>query len=352
MNELLRQIESISGCRDRELLALSLVSTLKTVFSPHAVRLCRLGANNDASSSVVIVAEATNEGVELFEGIGKEERAEPISENPLIAAAANETHPVWSASDNRNDCVFPLPEAGSSSISALAVLGLPPLGQAERDALEQFVKIYVNFIGLLDYSERDTLTGLLNRKTFDEAFDRLLSSIPVEIEDDQREERRGGRPVEEPRWIGVVDIDHFKRVNDTYGHLFGDEVLLRVANVMKAVFRRTDRLFRFGGEEFVVMLQPTPEEHVMNVFDRFRQTLEKHDFPQIGQITCSLGFTRVDPSAAPTDILGRADQALYFAKEHGRNQTVNFDQLVADGLITVQQAEAVQTDADLDALFD
>jgi diguanylate cyclase (GGDEF)-like protein len=352
MNELLRQVESISACRDRDLLAVSLVSTLKTVFGPSFVRLCRLSPNASPESQVVIIAEASCTGVELCEGIGKDERTEPLADNPLIAAAVRDAKPVWKSADAHSHCVFPLPDAGNTTICALAVMGLPALVQSEREALEQFVKIYVNFIGLLDYSERDTLTGLLNRKTFDEAFDRMLASIPAEVARGPDDERREGRPVEEPRWIGVIDIDHFKRVNDTYGHLFGDEVLLRVANVMKTVFRRSDRLFRFGGEEFVVMLQPTPDAHVLKVFDRFRQMLEKHEFPQIGQITCSLGFTRVDPAAAPTDILGRADQALYFAKEHGRNQTLNFEELVEQGLIVVQQAEAAQTDADLDALFD
>lgn len=351
MNELLRQVESISACRDRDLLAISLVSTLKTVFRPGAVRLCRLSANADAEPQVTIVVAASDAGVEFREKAGEDERGEPLAAHPLIAAAARDAKPVWKIGATHSDCVFPLPDAGHSTLCILAVMGLPPLVQVEREALEQFVKIYVNFIGLLDYSERDSLTGLLNRKTFDEAFDRMLARIPVDVALEPPAERRSGRPAEEPRWIGVIDIDHFKRVNDTYGHLFGDEVLLRVANVMKTVFRRTDRLFRFGGEEFVVMLQPTPQEHVFNIFDRFRQTLEKHEFPQIGQITCSLGFTRVDPAAAPTDILGSADQALYFAKEHGRNQTRNFEQLVAEGLIVLQQAEATQTGPDLDALF-
>ena len=351
MNELLRQVESISACRDRDLLAISLVSTLKTVFRPGTVRLYRLSSNVGTESQVTIVVAASDAGVEFREKAGEDERGEPLAAHPLIAAAARDSRPVWKIGATHSDCVFPLPDAGNSTLCILAVMGLPPLVQVEREALEQFVKIYVNFIGLLDYSERDSLTGLLNRKTFDEAFDRMLASIPVEAALEPLEERRGERPLNDPRWIGVIDIDHFKRVNDTYGHLFGDEVLLRVANVMKTVFRRTDRLFRFGGEEFVVMLQPTPQEHVFNIFDRFRQMLEKHEFPQIGQITCSLGFTRVDPAAAPTDILGSADQALYFAKEHGRNQTRDFEQLVAEGLIVLQQAEATQTGPDLDALF-
>jgi diguanylate cyclase (GGDEF)-like protein len=151
----------------------------------------------------------------------------------------------------------------------------------------------------------------------------------------------------------VVDVDHFKRVNDSFGHLFGDEVLLRMGELMRKTFRGGDRLFRFGGEEFVVILNAADEKLAAASFNRFRISVENHEFPQVGQVTCSIGFTAVSAMDVPTDVVGRADEALYFAKEHGRNQVCCYEQLVAEGAIEKPApAEApVADDFDIDALF-
>jgi diguanylate cyclase (GGDEF)-like protein len=134
-------------------------------------------------------------------------------------------------------------------------------------------------------------------------------------------------------WLAVIDIDKFKRINDNFGHLFGDEVLLRVAEVMKKTFRASDKLFRFGGEEFIVLLRFVTAENAHLVFDRFRQAVEHHEFPQVGQVTCSMGYIQIDPSLSPAEILGRADEALYFCKGNGRNQINRYETLVQTGLI-------------------
>lgn len=214
------------------------------------------------------------------------------------------------------------------------------------------VRIYGNHVRLLDYSELDSLTRLLNRKTFDETFDRLLQAHPVEeMHGDIQVERRqhdDGAP-----WLGVIDIDHFKRINDTFGHLFGDEVLLRIADLMRKTFRSEDRLFRFGGEEFVVILNAEDEEHAVRGLERFREAVESHEFPQVGKVTCSIGMTAISSRDVPTDVVGRADEALYFAKEHGRNQVACYEDLVAEGAIAAPVAnEAPAVDFDIDSLFE
>ena len=215
------------------------------------------------------------------------------------------------------------------------------------------VRMYCNQLKLLDYSELDTLTRLLNRKTFDETFDRLLTSSDMDEPEDGFDDRRDHLDEGTPAWLCVIDIDHFKRVNDSFGHLFGDEVLLRMGELMRRTFRGGDRLFRFGGEEFVVILNAADEALASVSFNRFRTSVEKHEFPQVGTVTCSIGFTAVSSMDAPTDVVGRADEALYYAKEHGRNQVCCYERLVVESKIAKPTAaEApVEEDFDIDALF-
>jgi len=235
----------------------------------------------------------------------------------------------------------------------LAYEASPVVSTVYNEIVASLARMYGNQISLLDYSELDTLTRLLNRKTFDETFDRLLTVATQEQSEDGLAERRIAPEEQSPAWLCVVDIDHFKRVNDSFGHLFGDEVLLRMGELMRKTFRGGDRLFRFGGEEFVVILNAADEALAAAGFDRFRMSVENHEFPQVGKVTCSIGFTGVSQRDVPTDVVGRADEALYFAKEHGRNQVCCYERLVVEGAISAPAAaEASHTsDFDIDALF-
>jgi diguanylate cyclase (GGDEF)-like protein len=195
--------------------------------------------------------------------------------------------------------------------------------------IQGILSVYRNFQNIIDYSERDSLTGLLNRKTFDEKFSRMLAVALPETPQDQPERRhQHGGPI--GHWLAVVDIDHFKRVNDRFGHLYGDEVLILVANLLRSSFRAQDRVFRFGGEEFVVLLRSSCLEDARKIFERFRCNVEQHEFPQLGKVTVSLGFASIS-NESPVVILGHADQALYFAKARGRNQICYYDELVQRG---------------------
>ncbi|AVO50742.1 GGDEF domain-containing protein [Melaminivora suipulveris] len=198
-----------------------------------------------------------------------------------------------------------------------------PFKRHQRDVITAVFMVYQNYQSLLDYSERDALTGLLNRKTFDEQFARKSAGA-------QNAAAPGAQPVSD--WLAVVDIDHFKQVNDRFGHLYGDEVLILVANRLRSQFRSQDRIFRFGGEEFVVLLRASTLEQARQALDRLRAAIAGHEFPQVGQITVSIGFAAAH-GGAPVEILGRADQALYHAKEHGRDQVCYYDDLLASGAL-------------------
>ena len=215
-----------------------------------------------------------------------------------------------------------------------------------ENLISGFIHVYSNFLGVLQDSERDPLTGLLNRKTFDARFSEYLLSAANEVHSTKIENENNKRHPQagQSHWIGLLDIDHFKNINDTYGHIYGDEVLLLFTDLMRKVFRNSDLLFRFGGEEFVVFIVDAKKQDALNAFDRFRKELEVFEFPQVGKATVSIGVTEIDIHSHPSSLLEEADKALYYAKDHGRNQVCEYHELVAAGKI---KPRIIKNDIDL-----
>ncbi|MBF0108597.1 MAG: diguanylate cyclase [Magnetococcales bacterium] len=159
----------------------------------------------------------------------------------------------------------------------------------------------------------DPLTNTLGRE-------KLLATLNREIADVAKNPQRESL-------IAMVDIDYFKKINDTYGHLAGDRVLIEVTRFIKANLRPTDLVFRYGGEEFVLFLSNTSLSRAGNLLDRLRQRLSSYEisttplsFPLT--ITASFGVTRLTPHESVQDQLERADGAMYQAKKQGRNCVV------------------------------
>ena len=200
-----------------------------------------------------------------------------------------------------------------------------------RKLVHGFAAIYRNFTGVLRDAERDTLTGLKNRRTFDENIGRIVGAAAGARRGDTTERRHHADA--ELHWLAICDIDHFKRINDTYGHIFGDEVLLLFAAIMRKTFRAEDLLFRYGGEEFLAVLAPTSAERAAQAFERFRAAIEAFAFPPVGRVAVCVGDVPILADDVSSEVLGRADTALYYVKSHGRNGVRSFDELVAQGLL-------------------
>ncbi|MFA5941961.1 MAG: GGDEF domain-containing protein [Sinimarinibacterium sp.] len=184
----------------------------------------------------------------------------------------------------------------------------------EGRVIQALVRLYVNFKELLAASEQDRLTGLLNRRSFDAQLARVAeASMGVPAADGE-----GALQY----WLALLDVDHFKSINDRFGHLFGDEVLLLLARLLRQCFRGEDRCFRYGGEEFAVILAPTSQQGALKALERLRQLVETYAFPRVGQVTVSLGCAAMSPGLAAMDVIDRADRSLYEAKRSGRNQVV------------------------------
>jgi diguanylate cyclase (GGDEF)-like protein len=140
---------------------------------------------------------------------------------------------------------------------------------AEIHALKAITRVCENFYAVLSCCEKDSLTGLYNRRTYDQKLSNLLQrqyrnqKISRQLENENRKEDLKGSS-----WLAVVDIDLFKRVNDKFGHIYGDEVLLILSQLMQKSFRHNDLLFRFGGEEFLLIFEPTSKAKVIHVLEK------------------------------------------------------------------------------------
>lgn len=157
----------------------------------------------------------------------------------------------------------------------------------------------------------DQLTGVYNRNY-------MMRQMPASI----AAAERYGRPLS----VVAVDIDHFKSINDSYGHLYGDQVLKGFAKIMSDGIRKEDYVFRYGGEEFIIVLPETDSEQAFNTAERLRRDLSETDFKK-GQVTASFGVFTYVPKDLEKDmsiekLIGGADRNLYQAKKSGRNKVV------------------------------
>lgn len=218
-----------------------------------------------------------------------------------------------------------LPIIGVSRVTAMLVIeGMRELG-GEEAVLARLLQIFSNQLYLLSRNELDGLTGLHNRQAFDERIKRLVLSAG---HPDRRTHPAAAAP---DNCLALFDIDHFKSVNDRFGHLYGDEVLVQFARLMSRAFRYQDMLFRYGGEEFAVVLVGMLAAAAVPVLDSFRRTLEAYEYPQIGCKTVSVGVADISPGESVDTIINRADKALYHAKQNGRNQVCCYETLVEEG---------------------
>jgi diguanylate cyclase (GGDEF)-like protein len=201
--------------------------------------------------------------------------------------------------------------------------------QADLRIAQGMLKIYANYAKMLFDSERDTLTGLYNRKKLEQKLSELLTG--------RLNGRKRKHDQDTADYLAVFDLDHFKRINDNYGHLIGDEVLLVFAGLMRNALRDVDWVFRYGGEEFVVLIKDVSPEIIASILERIRVKVQNHGFPQVGQVTVSIGYTAIADQKLPPYVFEEADKALYYAKEHGRNQVCDYRELVRSGELAPEE---------------
>ncbi|WP_179759007.1 GGDEF domain-containing response regulator [Hoeflea halophila] len=183
--------------------------------------------------------------------------------------------------------------------------------RADLDALVMLINLRVERARVLrSLIERDGLTGLLNHRRFNERVEQEMDRV-----------RRTGMQF----CVAMIDVDHFKNVNDTWGHPIGDQVLSILARALVGWVRKTDVVGRYGGEEFALLLLDTSPEAVFDVLENFRSHFAGIIFdgrPQQFSLTISIGVAGSDVCQNTAEIFAEADRALYLAKNNGRNQVV------------------------------
>lgn len=282
---------------------------------------CRMGG------AVVVVTDQLRADVTTMMPIDGDPVRHRSAEVPeVVSSAPGPNQTQWRT-------VFPVVLAAESAIwGVVEIASVQALTANEVMAVTRLLQVFCNMLDVLDYSECDALTGLWNRKSFEDLFFKTMPGMEAAPASTSVVEHRAPSD-HQVFWLAMVDIDHFKLVNDRFGHLIGDEVLILVARLMRNSFRSHDRVFRFGGEEFVVVLRCGDHASALAALERFRKTMAAYDFPQVGHISASVGFTQIVQGDSPSAACERADQAVYHAKHNGRNQVCSESDLVSRGLL-------------------
>ncbi|MGB1237646.1 MAG: GGDEF domain-containing protein [Pseudomonadales bacterium] len=318
-NEVLDSIIEITGQRDTGSLEYSLVSTVAELIALDSVSLFKLVNSATKLKLEYIVHLETPADGEIEWRLDQD----TIDCNKTVKQCIFSQRPQYCQEDDTD--VLYMPVMGSErTVGIMRVQG----AQLEQHKLllTGLLKIYQNYLIILRESERDKLTGLLNRKTFESKLGQWGSVEP-------------SSPAHK-EWLVMIDIDHFKSVNDTYGHVCGDEILLMLSQQMRYSFPENELLFRFGGEEFVIVLQNITAEDAERQLEKFRSDVAGNKFPFVGTLTISMGYVERNERDYPVTLLDHADKALYYAKEHGRNCFYNYDHLVAQGEIEVTENDS------------
>jgi len=339
MLTLVSHIVRTSAQRDRTKIDGAMVDAIDDLFRPHELTIYRVfpGAKRTMIFSCAGIGCAGHFIRNAY--LPETAYCDVIDRDPVLVRCQDERAAVIeSLPEGFSRLVFPIAPLGRL-LYLIDIVVSERLTPELRTVLMGLIEYFSNHVALLDYAETDTLTGLPNRKTFDKHLFEVLGQAAV---DDDREPsaetalRRRKGSHDGRYWLAVCDIDHFKAVNDQHGHLIGDEVLVTFAHLMRDAFRYHDQLFRFGGEEFVVVIQPTSGEAVHRAFERFRTLVEKHLFGRVGRISVSIGYCQLVPNDTPSDVIDRADEALYYVKQHGRNDVACYEELVDADLLAAK----------------
>lgn len=242
----------------------------------------------------------------------------PLSDNPFLESCYHKNSIITEFSADGSFRTYAIPLSYEKETQYILRIDIP--GDPISPFLMNFFNIFLNYYRVIRSNDRDFLTGMYNRR----AFNRVMTNLEM-----HHGVSHGGKS----DYIIIIDIDFFKKINDNFGHMIGDEVLIVFSRVLKENVRSMDFAFRTGGEEFVIVARELSERGIHVIAERIRSIIENTIFPQVHTLTISGGFTRLEYPLDTFFALKRADAALYYSKDHGRNQMRYYETLVKEAKI-------------------
>jgi diguanylate cyclase (GGDEF)-like protein len=234
-----------------------------------------------------------------------------LIEDTLDDARTRDNAMVLGAPHVRSYAGVPLKTRAGFNVGTLCVFGREPrrFGKRKVELLEELGRLVVDFMEMRTLATVDHLTSALNRRAFEAELQKDLLRL----------NRSGGSSV-----LAALDLDHFKRINDTFGHPCGDDVLRRVSQSLHQAMRETDRVGRIGGEEFSILLCGMAGQDGYDALERMRKAIADIRFPDQPdlRVTGSFGLVVLAPEMQAKEAMAKADAALYRAKAMGRNTSV------------------------------
>jgi len=335
----------MTGHRNQELIAISLVKTVFQLLSSTRVELYEVQKENEL---VVLkhLAHIDDKGVSDKLDTSSENFKNKPSE-AIIQSIDEKKNVILDLQNGEKQSIIPIFNDKENVVGLLINMGTACLPESQQ-LTKGVLQLYQNFRSLLDNSQHDSMTGLLNRETFVESLIKIISDsrLKADVLKTTGSTRKPTNKKNFSYWLGLIDIDHFKRINNTFGHLYGDEVILLLVKLMRESFRKEDLLFRYGGEEFIAVINASSKEDAVKAFERLRANVEAHTFGIAGSVTISIGYVKIGDNELPLSIVGKADKALYYSKENGRNSAYDYTELLAEGLIGLDNSETDEDDDD------
>lgn len=310
---LLNAIVKLTAQRDQDTLAEVLVDSIISLTNARSTSVYALGGELGHLSAKVLASTCEPIGSHIT----------PLETRPGLQACIEGHSTITVPTESGHQMIHPVLEQGN--VVGLMIREHAQTYDHHSDLIDGLMAIYANQQSLLNHQQRDGLTGLYNRVALQNWMGKALST-------DARAERRASddAPL---GCFAMFDIDLFKRINDSKGHLYGDEVLLVFADLMRESFRYNDLLFRYGGEEFAAVLTDTDLDSALTVLERFRESVAQHKFAQLNQVTVTIGVTQITSHLQADKLIERADQAMYYGKNHGRNQANAFEWLQQGSIV-------------------
>lgn len=340
MTTYIEHIVRLTDHRDRDLLELTLSKALLDLLPVNRIVIARVVSEEGENRWLEVARLDAKGGGRVIDPTRVDFQTlvkfEDASDRKKCLDSRERVEIAWAGPDGPRINMLPLfSQLRDADQGVLELHSEAALSAEHLTMVDNLRRIYRNMYSLLEFSDRDPMTGLLNRKSLDDAF---YSAVLEDL--DENNSATVGHPLDEEErrhrvpanyWLGSATIDNFSLITERHGRVAAEDVLSRVARILSNTFRTYDRLYRFNGEHYGVLMHCPDEALVLAAFERFRASVERTTFPQVGRVTVSCGFTTVLADDSPSSGIEKTQKAVDFAQRSGGNKACSHMGLVRRG---------------------